>query len=342
MRRKGRISIAALAALASIWGVSASATETVRVGVSPLAADAPIAIAMAKGYFAAQGLELKLHFFHAQQPIAVAVGSGDLDIGLAAHTAALFNLGADHRAMIIAGSASQAPTFHYLALVASNKAYAAGLKSPQDFPGHSFALTQMGTGLQYSLSRIAAHYGFDEKKVTLLPLQSNPNIASALIGGRADSAAFDATNSLPLIEKGQVKLIGWVGDVLGVSPAFLLFASYDLDQHHADTVKRFVTAYREASRDFYNAFTDAHGNRQDQPSAPAVLDIIAKYVNQPVARVKLGLPYFDPDAALDPTAIQEIIDWYRAIGALKPKVLASQVIDKRYVPLRSAKSAAAK
>jgi ABC-type nitrate/sulfonate/bicarbonate transport system substrate-binding protein len=61
------------------WGLSATAATTIRVGVSPLAADAPIAIAIAKGYFTSEGLDLDLHFFHAQEPIAVAVGSGDLD-----------------------------------------------------------------------------------------------------------------------------------------------------------------------------------------------------------------------------------------------------------------------
>lgn len=187
---KRAIAVAAFALLVSGGGSSASA-ETIRFGVTKIANCAPIAIALAKGYFAAEGLEPKLTFFEAQAPVAVAVASGDLDFGDAAETAALYNLDQAGRVRIIASGANEAPSFHALALVVSNQAYAAGLKSARDLPGHSFALTQMGTGLQYSLGKVAAKVGFDMATIKLMPLQSNPNIASALSGGRADAAVFD-------------------------------------------------------------------------------------------------------------------------------------------------------
>lgn len=329
MRRIG--TTLAIVALAFLVSAAASGAETIRLGVTKIANCAPIAIAMAKGYFAAEGLEPKLTIFEAQAPIAVAVASGDLDAGLAAQTAALYNLAIDGRARIIASGVIEAPSFHDLALVVSNKAYAAGLTQARDLPGHSFALTQMGTGLQYSLSRIAATEGFDMAKVTLLPLQSNPNIASALSGGRADSAAFDASNALPLIEKGEVKLLGWVGDMAGYIPAYLLFASRDLADKNGGTVRHLLAAYRNGVHDYYDAFTDADGKRKDGPTAPAILAIIANYVGQPVERVKQGLPYFDRDARIDVAGTQQQLDWYRSFGAIKGAVEASTVLDKRYV-----------
>jgi len=317
-----------LLVVSSSW--SQTSAQNIRLGVSKIANCAPIAIALAKGYFKAQGLDPKLTIFEAQAPVAVAVASGDLDFGDAAQTAALYNLAQDGRVRIIASGAAEAPTFHSLALVASNKAYTEGLKSAHDLPGHSFALTQMGTGLQYSLGLIAKREGFDANTVKLLPLQSNPNIASALSGGRADAAVFDSTNALPLIEKHEVKLLGWVGDLTGYTPAFLVFASRDMLDHHADTVQRFLAAYRKAVGDYYQAFTDAAGKRVDEPAAAATLDIIAKWVGQPIARVKLGLPYFDRGARVDMAATQDQIDWYHSIGAIKTTMLASTVVDARY------------
>ena len=334
MRLNRRIAVAAaLTMLGSIWALAAPA-ETIRFGVTRIANCAPIAIAIAKGYFADEGLDAKLTIFEAQAPVAVAVASGDLDFGDAAHTAALYNLDDAGRLRIIASGAFEAPSFHALALVASNEAYAAGLKTPRDLPGHSFALTQMGTGLQYSLGRVAAHEGFDPNTVKLLPLQSNPNIASALSGGRADAAAFDTTNAEPLIEKGEVKLIGWVGDLVGYTPTFLVFASREMVDNHGDTVRRFLTAYRKAVADYYRAFTDEQGRRKDEPTAPAMLDIIAKWVGQPPERIKLGLPYFDREARIDMAETQGQIDWYRSIGAIKSDLLATTVVDKRYAIAR--------
>ena len=330
MRRAATLMIAALALVAASLPPRASG-EAVRIGVTKIANCAPIAVAIAKGYFAAQGLDPHLIIFEAQAPIAVAVASGDLDVGLAAQTAALYNLGEAGRVHVIASGVAEAPSFHDLALVVSNKAYAAGLTSPARLPGHSFALTQMGTGLQYSLGRIAAKEGFATSTITLLPLQSNPNIISALAGGRADAAIIDATNALPLVEKGEAKLIGWTGDLTGFTPAYLLFASRDMADNHGDTVKRFLAAYRNGIHDYYDAFTDEKGMRKDEPTAPEMLDIVAKYVDQPPERVKLGLPYFDRDARIDVAEIQRQIDWYRSFGAIKGELQASAVLDMRYV-----------
>ena len=188
-------------ALASLCTAAPAGAETIRIGVSKLASCAPVAIAMAKGYFAAEGLVPELVFFDAQQPIAVAAVSGDIDFGIAAETAALYTLAGEGKLRVIGGGADDAPSFHYLSILASNRAYAAGLKSPRDLGGHSVALTQLGTGLQYSLGLIAEKYGFDVKSVRLLPLQSNAHIASALAGGRADASIFSATGALPLIGK---------------------------------------------------------------------------------------------------------------------------------------------
>lgn len=339
MRRTGIIAVAVLW-LATCVALRAGA-ETVRLGVTRIANCAPIAIALAKGYFAAEGLEPKLTVFEAQAPIAVAVASGDLDAGLAAQTAALYNLAADGRVRVIASGVAEAPTFHDLALVVSNKAYASGLRAPRDLPGHSFALTQMGTGLQYSLGLIAAKEGFDVAKVTLLPLQSNPNIASALAGGRADAAVIDATNALPLVEKGEVKLIGWTGDLVGYTPAYLFFAARDMVENHGDTVRRLLAAYRSAVHDYDDAFTDTDGKRKDGPTAPAILAILAAYTGQPAERIALGLPYFDRDARIDMTATQDQLDWYHSIGAIKDTALVTTVVDKRFAVERPETRAAA-
>ena len=316
--------------LAAIAAAAPSPAKTVRFGVTKIDNCAPIAIALAKGYFAQEGIEPQLVFFEAQAPVAVAVASGDLDFGDAAETVALYNLADSGRLRVIASGASVAPSFHGLALAASNEAYAAGLKTPKDLAGHSFALTQMGAGLQYSLGQIAAREGFDVNTVKILPLQSNPNIMSALLGGRADSAIVDLTNAQPLLDKDQIKLLGWIGDLTGYEPGFLVFASHDMVEQHADTVKRFLTAYRKATRDYYEAFTDAQDLRKDGPTAKATLDIIAQWIGQPPATVVLGLPYVDADGRTDAPGIQKQIDWYRSIGAIKTEMRATTIVDARY------------
>jgi NitT/TauT family transport system substrate-binding protein len=327
----------ALGALIIVAAQAAAAAEPVNIGVSRLQSCSPIAIAIAKGYFAAEGLEAHLSFFDSQQPIAVGVTSGDLDFGVAAQTAALYSLAADGNLHIIAGGAGEEPTFHYLSIVASNQAYADGLKSPKDLGGHSFALTQMGTGLQYSLGLLAEKYRFDLKSVRIMPLQGNGMIAAALAGGRADSAIFNAAGALPLIEKGEVKLLGWIGDETGFDQAYLFMTQAKIADSRHDTVVHVLNAFRKGARDYHDAFTDAKGHFHDEASAPEILDILAKYIGQPPERVHQGLPYFDREARIDAKDVQHQIDWYRAQGLLKGEVSAAAIIDKRYAVLRTEK-----
>ena len=316
--------------IACAFAPASDSAETVKIGVSKLASCAPIAIAMAKGYFTAEGLTPEFVYFDAQQPIAVAVTSGDIDFGDAAETAALYSLAGQGSLRIIGGGGSDAPTFHYLGILASNHAYESGLTSPKALSGHSFALTQMGTGLQYSLDLIAEKYGIDLKTISLLPLQSNANIASALAGGRADSAIFSSTGALPLIKRGDAKLLGWVGDETGRRQAYLVFTSRKLADQRHDTVERFMRVLRKGSRDYHDAFTNKDEKRQDEPTAPETLAIIAKYLGQPVDLVKLGLPYIDNNARLDVKDVRHQIEWYKSQGLLKGDIDADTIIDKRY------------
>jgi ABC-type nitrate/sulfonate/bicarbonate transport system substrate-binding protein len=138
-----------------------------------------------------------------------------------------------------------------------------------------------------------------------------------------------------------VKLIGYVGDLTGYTPTFFMFASRDMVDQHPDTARRFLSAYRKAVADYYRAFTDEQGLRKDGPTAPATLDIIANWIGQTPERVKLGLPYFDREARVDMAAVQDQLDWYRSIGAIKESLLAANVVDKRFAVERPEARAAA-
>src|SRR5258706_5310928 len=63
-----------------------------KLGVLRLSSSAPVFIAQDKGYFRDAGLDIELKFFDAAQPIAVATTSGDIDFGITAFTAGLYNL----------------------------------------------------------------------------------------------------------------------------------------------------------------------------------------------------------------------------------------------------------
>ena len=161
MRRFVRL---ALARCAGDWpsGGVARADDALkaRIGVLRLSSSAPVFIAQDKGYFREAGLDVELKFFDAAQPIAVATTSGDVDFGITAFTAGLYNLAGKGTLKVIGGMSREKAGYPLIGYFASNNAYAAGLKTPKDLAGKRVAVTQVGSSFHYSLGLLADKYGF--------------------------------------------------------------------------------------------------------------------------------------------------------------------------------------
>src|SRR6185437_10178331 len=82
---------------------------------------------------------IELKFFDAAQPIAVATTSGDVDFGITAFTAGLFNLAGKGTLKVIGGMSREKPGYPLIGYFASNRAYAAGLTTPKDLAGKRVA-----------------------------------------------------------------------------------------------------------------------------------------------------------------------------------------------------------
>ena len=177
-----------------------------------LSSSAPVFIAQDKGYFRDAGLDVELKFFDAAQPIAVATTSGDIDFGITAFTAGLYNLAGKGTLKVIGGMSREKAGYPLIGYFASNNAYAAGLKTPKDLAGKRIAVTQVGSSFHYSLGLLADKYGFKLCDVKVLPLQSLSNAAAALKGETVDAALLPVSTARKLMDDGGAKLLGWVGD----------------------------------------------------------------------------------------------------------------------------------
>src|SRR6266481_4789113 len=195
-------------------GAHAHADEPLKakVGVLRLSSSAPVFIALDKGYFREAGLDIELKFFDAAQPIAVATTSGDIDFGITAFTAGLYNLAGKGTLKVIGGMSREKAGYPLIGYFAGNNAYAAGLRTPVDLAGKRVAVTQVGSSFHYSLGLLADKYGFKLSDVKIVPLQSLSNAAAALKGETVDAALLPVSTARTLMDSGGAKLLGWVGD----------------------------------------------------------------------------------------------------------------------------------
>src|ERR1700743_971557 len=103
MKGWARAALAVLLALGASAAARAEEPLKAKIGVLRLSSSAPVFIAEDKGYFRDAGLNVELKFFDAAQPIAVATTSGDVDFGITAFTAGLYNLAGKGTLKVIGG-----------------------------------------------------------------------------------------------------------------------------------------------------------------------------------------------------------------------------------------------
>jgi NitT/TauT family transport system substrate-binding protein len=308
----------------------AIAAERIKVAVVSSLGSAPLYVAAAKGLFQAEGLDAELVHFDSAQPVAVAVAGGDVDFGSTGLTGAFFTLANQGALKLIGAGTWERPGFQGLGLIASNKAYDGGVTSIAALKGHSVAITQTGTALHFALYLMLKKYDVDLKDVRVLPLQSNPNVASAVTGGQADGALLSSGNAFALINKNNAHLLGWLADELGQAQGDGTYTSTKNANERPDMVKHFMNAFRQAEVMWDAAFIDAEGKRADQPSAPEMVSIAAKALGISDDVVRAGLPYFDPEARVSIPDIQGALDWYYQQGMIKTHIDARTITDFRY------------
>ena len=320
-----------LAATAFVFSsLSPAHAEKLRVGYPTAAPVAPIFIAKEKGYYATEGLDVELVPFDAAGPIPVAITSGSIDIALAGSTASFFTLASQGAVKIVAGAVHEVPGFHAEAIVATNKGYDAGVKSLKDLAGHTVATTAIGSSFYYALGLVTEKYKLDMKLLRILQTQKNANTVSAVAGNQVDFAVGTFTGFTPLIHEGKAKLLAYIGEEVPWQIAYILTSSKIADSQ-PETVEHWLAAYRHAAKDYHDAFTNAKGGREDQATAPAILAIMAKYLNQSAERLDSNIGYVDPEGRLDVPDVHHQAEWFAAQGLVKGKPDADKIIASRYI-----------
>ena len=323
---------AALAILLALASAGAARAESVKLGLLKTAGNGGIFVAQDRGYFKAENLDADLTFFDGAQAIAVATVSGDIDIGSTALTGSLYNLAAQGALRVIAAQSADVPTFQNNTVIVSNKAYAGGLRAYKDLGGRPIAITTIGSSPQYCIVLLSEKYGFDLASVRFLPLQSVTNIVSAITGGQADAGVGPAASVLPTVQRGDAKLLGFVGDEATYQLGAIFISSKTAD-NRGDMLKRFLAAYRHGAKDYHDAVTGPGEKRQDGPGTETMLAILSKNIGQTPEQLRPGISYVDAGARLDAKDIQHQIDWYKSQGQVKGDITAAKLVDTRYATI---------
>ncbi len=333
MRMKAFL-VTALMLLSSIT-TSAAAGEKITIAALTFISSSPLFIAAEKGYYADEGLDVDFKFFRAAQPVAVSIVSGDADFGVTAFTAGFFNLAGKGALKVIGAQFREEKGFDGSAILVSNKAYDAGFTSVDQFPGHSFAMTQVGSSFHYMIGQVLEGSGLKINSVKLKPLQSVPNMIGALKSGQVDAMIIVPHIAKGLARAGAAKIIGWVSDYAPYQVGGLFTSSKNVTTRR-DVVEKFVRAYQRAATDYHQTMNqlDPDGKRIFGPQAETTVKMINKYVYKgkpSAAKIKSGAVFIDPKGRLNVGSVYKQIAWYQAQGLVDKSVDPAKIIDLSFI-----------
>lgn len=333
-RRTALGALAGLTALTAFAG-SALSADKITVGALRFTSHSPTFIAYEKGYFKEEGLDVELKFFQAAQPIAVAIASGDIDFGVTALSGGFYSLADKGALKVIGGLMSEKKGAPGNMILASNKAYEAGLKTPADLKGKSWAMTQQGSSFHYMAGIIAENNGFTVKDMKLKPLQKVGAMIGALKSGQVDGMAIVPHIASALAKGGAAKIIGQIQDMSDYQVT-TIFTSTNNTTKNQDVVKRFLKAYAKGIAD-YDAVMQ--NQAKDPAATEAMVDLIHKYVytSRPRAKaapsIKAGAVYLNKGAALNVADVERQLNWFKANKLAPASLTIDKMVDSSFVEI---------
>jgi NitT/TauT family transport system substrate-binding protein len=280
---------AAPAALPSPSPVAAAAggpLEVVKAIHVPSVLFAPLYVALDRGYFREQGVDLQLDRAAAGQDANVLLANGQLDVlvgGFSAATFAAISRGIDMR---VVSSMGRQPAQGYPSalMVRTDLLQSGAVRGMADLKGRKVALNGRGVILDYHLAKLLATANLKPSDVEVVTMPW-PEMVVALSTGALDAGLIGQPAAAQAVAKG-------VGRIL----------SDDYNQNTQNAVlvanSRFLDQHRDAMADFLEVYVQSIRRLSDGKfkTDEQALAIIQKYTNTPPEVTRLAPdPYWPKD-----------------------------------------------
>jgi len=311
---------------------SAHAADAMKleVGISGAATDVGFFIADKKGYFKAEGLEVKMTNFDTAAKMVAPLGAGQLDIGGGGPSAGLYNAiarGIDIKIVADKGSTPKGHGFQPL-MVRKDLIDSGRFKSLADLKGLKVAISAPGSGSSTTLNEAAKKDGIKFEDVEKVYL-AFPQQVLALQNKAIDAAFTTEPNATEAETRGAA--VRFMGDDL-IYPdhqvAVILYSGSFLKKN-PEAGKRFMRAYIKALRDYNDALKDG---KLAGPKADEVIAILTEYTNikDPAVYRSITAHGCNPDGFVNVPTLGIDLDFFKTTGDIEGKVTIDQVVDNSF------------
>ncbi len=308
--------------------VSASAapspTKTpvnIAVGMTNGLANAPVAVAQAKGFFKDEGLNVTFNILTSSPQMEAALASGQVQFTLQGIAASNFNAaarGIDTRAI-----ASQNNVDGYWPLVSRKAEYDnKTITKASDLKGKKIAVNAKGSSTEYFLNAALKTGGLATKDVDMVVIPSFPDMVTGLGTGSIDGAMLIEPNAQSAIQKGFGHRL--IDNYLPNATISFVFTDNKWASAHRTAVVGFLKAYRKAMDLLRN---DAWRQPGD------IYDTIKSFTKMTDDALHSSPSPAWTDGTIDTNSITDMQQYFMSTGALtySTPITPDKLIDTSYL-----------
>jgi NitT/TauT family transport system substrate-binding protein len=329
-RREAAAALISAAVLAPTRVFSATPT-VVRLGATLSQSDAPICVAIAKGYFADQGLDVQITPLQTAAMMMAPLGAGQLDVAAGAPTAGLFNaVGHGIDLKCVASESISAPGYGVIAVLVRKDLIDKGrVKSFKDFKGLTFAEVGQGTAAFVTMSEALRRGGLTYHDVHEVFIAFPEQIA-AFANGSIDASCTIEPFATKAIQ-GNYAVRFSASDVLipnGMNGC--IFFSGNFVRNQRDVAVKWMVAYIRGLRFCAGALKNG---RLAGPNAAEVIDVLTKFtaIKDPAVFREIVPNAVDVNGHLDLANLRFDLATFRGANLIDGDTTVEQVVDTSIV-----------
>ncbi len=326
-----RACLPALAVFAALTPAGAALAQSVTVGAASTASDAPIYIADRKGFFRAEGIDVKITNFRSASDMVAPLGAGQLDAGAGSAGAALYNAVARGiRIKVVADKASSPPGYGATKILVRKDLVDSGrYHTPKDLKGLRFAMNAPGVSNTSTHNTLLRSVGLNYSDVQTVDLPF-PDHVVALKNKSVEASASVEPGPAIAVRNGDAVVIRSDDQILPDHQIAVLLYSEDFAQRHRDEAMRFMRAYIRAVRFYNGALKDG---RLAGPNADEVIAILSE-----ATPIKSRAIYdaitptgINPDGHVNKESLAYDLAFYTEQGLIKTAIRLDDVLDSSFV-----------
>jgi NitT/TauT family transport system substrate-binding protein len=299
---------------------------TVKVGVLGVLAEAGHYLALERGYFAEEGLQIEYVPFDTGARMVSALGADQLDVGAGGVSAGLFNAVARGVGIrVVAPQSSYAAGRSPGYLVVRRELVESGqVRDYPDLRGRTLGLNARASVNDYIASLAAERGGFPLAELNMVEMGFGEQV-TALANAAIDVAILAEPLATVVAERGTGVKWRELADLEPGLQVTVLLYSPGFSTERAAVARRWMIAYLRGVRDYMDALI--HGKDRDR-----MIDALVKHTpnKDPALYDRIGMALIDPNGEVNRASLERQLRWISTLGVLQGTVTLDDVVDPSF------------